>query len=123
MWSLTAKAKNVDKVDPQEVVRFVRAQDKKEAAAKPDQPKVTDELSGEEVWKQQLHTILTQKLSPAAFERLVQLMDELNRSILNALESDGPIPRQRVRGWIHQAANVQADALLYQLTHEASSRS
>ena len=72
VWSLTAKAKDVEKVDPQEVVRFVRAQDKKEAGAKSDQPKVADELSEEEVWKQQLHTILTQKLSPAAFERLVQ---------------------------------------------------
>jgi hypothetical protein len=46
-------------------------------------------------------------------------MDELNRSIRNALESDGPIPRKRVRGWIHQATNVQADALLYKLTGEA----
>ncbi len=49
-------------------------------------------------------------------------MDELNRSILNALESDGPIPRQRVRGWIQQAATVQADAQLYKLTREAWSR-
>jgi hypothetical protein len=49
-------------------------------------------------------------------------LDELNRSILNALESDGPIPRQRVRGWIHQSANVQTDALLYTLTREAWSR-
>jgi hypothetical protein len=49
-------------------------------------------------------------------------MDELDRSILNALGSDGPIPRQRVRGWIHHSANVQADALLYKLTREAWSR-
>ena len=49
-------------------------------------------------------------------------MDEFNRSILNALESGGPIPRDRVRGWIHQAATVQADASLYKLTREAWSR-
>ena len=55
-------------------------------------------------------------------QALNEPMDELNRSILNALESDGPIPRQRVRGWIHQAATVQADALLYKLTREAWSR-
>ena len=72
VWSLTAKAKEINHVDPQEVVRFVRAQDKKEAESKPVGNKVADELSEEEVWKQHLHTILTQKLSPAAFERLVQ---------------------------------------------------
>ena len=33
---------------------------------------MVDEPSEEEVWKQQLHAILTQKLDPAAFERLVQ---------------------------------------------------
>src|SRR5262245_12601734 len=49
-------------------------------------------------------------------------MDALNRSIRDALESGGPISRKRVRGWIHQAANVQADALLYKLTREAWSR-
>jgi len=49
-------------------------------------------------------------------------MDELDRFILGALESDGPIPRQRVRGWIRQATSVQLDALLYKLTREAWSR-
>ena len=72
VWSLTAKAKDVSQVDPQEVVRFVRAQDKKAAGSKPDQPELADDISEEEAWKRKLHAILTQKLSPAAFERLVQ---------------------------------------------------
>ena len=72
VWSLTAKAKDVSQVDPQEVVRFVRAQDKKAAGSKPDQPELADDISEEEAWKRKLHAILTRKLSPAAFERLVQ---------------------------------------------------
>ena len=72
VWSLTAKAKNVSQVDPQEVVRFVRAQDKKASESKPDRPDLADDISEDEAWKRKLHAILTQKLSPAAFERLVQ---------------------------------------------------
>lgn len=72
VWSLTAKAKEAGKVDPQTVVRFVRALDKKTPASKPSQPEVVDETPVEEIWKHQLHAILTQKLDPAAFERLVQ---------------------------------------------------
>ena len=74
VWSLTAKAKDVSQVDPQEVVRFVRAQDKKAVEPKPDRTESADDISEEEeeAWKRELHAILTQKLSPAAFERLVQ---------------------------------------------------
>lgn len=71
VWALTAKARTLDKVDPQDVVRTVKALDKKEAAAKPaDQP--VPEVPEEEAWKQTLHAVLTQRLSPAAFEKLVQ---------------------------------------------------
>ena len=74
VWSLTAKAKDVSQVDPQEVVRFVRAQVKKAVEPKPDRTESADDISEEEeeAWKRELHAILTQKLSPAAFERLVQ---------------------------------------------------
>jgi restriction system protein len=71
VWTLTAKARAVDKVDPQEVVRTVRAQDKKEAETKSaEQPE--PEVPEEKAWKRTLHSVLTQKLSPAAFEKLVQ---------------------------------------------------
>ena len=72
IWSLTAKAKDISQVDPQKVVHFVRAQDKKAAVSKPDQAESADDISEDEAWKRKLHAILTQKLSPAAFERLVQ---------------------------------------------------
>ena len=71
VWALTAKAKGIDKVDPQEVVRTVRAMDRKDAAAKPSVPPPPD-IPEEEAWKQTLHVLLTQKLSPAGFEKLVQ---------------------------------------------------
>jgi len=71
VWALTAKAKAIDEVDPQEVVRTVKAMDRKEAAAKPV-ARPSPDVPEEEVWKQTLHVLLTQKLSPAAFEKLVQ---------------------------------------------------
>jgi restriction system protein len=72
VWALTAKAKETEQVDPQDVVRTVRSLDKKESPETDIEPSVPPEVSQEEKWKQKLHAILTQKLSPAAFERLVQ---------------------------------------------------
>jgi restriction system protein len=72
IWALTAKAKELDKINPQDVVRTVRAQDKKDDETK--DVSITDpaDVAGEQEWKEKLHAILTQKLSPAGFERLVQ---------------------------------------------------
>jgi restriction system protein len=72
VWALTAMAKEKGEVDPQEVVRVVRAQDKKEAADSDLGVSAPPELSQEEEWKQRLHAVLTQRLAPDAFERLVQ---------------------------------------------------
>jgi restriction system protein len=72
IWSLTSNAKEVDNLNPQDVVRAVRALDKKEAGTVEAVSVAPSEISQEEEWKQKLHRILTQKLSPAAFERLVQ---------------------------------------------------
>jgi restriction system protein len=77
VWSLTAQAKDVDKVNPQEVVRAVRALSKKgaktvEQLAPPETPdELLQEEAQEEAWKLKLNSILT-KLEPAAFERLAQ---------------------------------------------------
>ena len=75
IWSLTAKGTAVDKLQPREVVQFVRQLDKKEkegkTAAFTDTASIADG-SEEPQWQQKLHSILTQVLSPAAFERLVQ---------------------------------------------------
>jgi hypothetical protein len=61
----------VKDIDPQDVVRSVRAADKK--GESDDQGEVQPpEVPAEAQWQQKLHFILTQKLTPAAFERLVQ---------------------------------------------------
>jgi chemotaxis protein histidine kinase CheA len=72
VWTLTAKAKETEQVDPQDVVKTVWALDKKEATGADPGTAAPAEVSEEEEWKQRLHAILTQKLPPAAFERFVQ---------------------------------------------------
>jgi len=72
VWALTAKAKETEQVDPQDVVRTVRALHRKEVPEADADSITLPEVSEEEEWKQRLHNILTQKLPPEAFERLVQ---------------------------------------------------
>lgn len=72
VWALTAKAKEIEQVDPQDVVRTVRSLEKKESPETDTETPVLSEVSQEEEWKQKLHAILTQNLAPVAFERLVQ---------------------------------------------------
>ncbi len=72
IWSLTSKAKEVDKLNPEDVVRVVRALYKKSGETKDAESAVLTEVSQEQEWKQKLYAILTQKLTPSAFERLVQ---------------------------------------------------
>jgi restriction system protein len=75
IWALTAKAKDVEKINPQEIVKAVKAAQRgatappepTDVASVPDTPQEPD-------WRQRLHGILTKKLTPAAFERLVQRM-------------------------------------------------
>ena len=72
VWSLTEKAKDLEVVDSDEVVRFVRNLDKQEVPKKRSPDETTREFSEEERWKDKLSAVLTQKLDPAGFERLVQ---------------------------------------------------
>lgn len=80
VWSLTAQGRAVEEVDPQEVLRKVRSQDKKYAPrtiatddeGSPVSQTAPPEVAAEETWKQRLFKVLTQSLAPAAFERLVQ---------------------------------------------------
>jgi restriction system protein len=72
IWSLTGKANEIEQLNPQEVVRTVRAVDKRDAASRETDGPPLAEVSQEQEWKQKLYGILTQELSPAAFERLVQ---------------------------------------------------
>lgn len=71
IWSLTSRAKQVKEVDPQDVVRSVRTSDRKGEADESNETP-PPEVSAEVQWQQRLHLILTQKLTPAAFERLTQ---------------------------------------------------
>lgn len=78
VWSFTAQAKDLDKVNPTEVVRAVRALSKKvvekttERLAPRETPdELLQEEAQEEAWKLKLNGILT-KLEPGAFERLTQ---------------------------------------------------
>lgn len=70
VWALTAKGRQLEKVNPTTVKRVVRAQDKKEkpVVAGDDGLEQTEvELS----WRDELLDVLL-KMDPAAFERLVQ---------------------------------------------------
>jgi len=80
VWSLTAQAKDLDKVNSAEVVRFVRALSKKNGTKKAESltsQEIPDDLlkeeAQEEAWKMKLSAVLT-SLAPAAFERLAQRM-------------------------------------------------
>jgi restriction system protein len=76
IWSLNQNSKEAEKVDPQKVVKYVRTLDKRSKgnrateALSDDAP--TPDPSEDQSWKQQLHKVLTTKLSAAGFERLVQ---------------------------------------------------
>lgn len=69
VWALTAKGKQLDKVDPREVSKFVRAQARKTQLAE-----VKDELAetgAETSWRDEVLNSLLQ-MDAAAFERLAQ---------------------------------------------------
>ena len=70
VWALTSKAKNTDKVDSAEVAKFVRALAEKRRLAKSST--TVDSPDEDAVWRVKLHHILTKKVAPDAFERLVQ---------------------------------------------------
>ena len=79
VWALTAKAREIESVDPQEVVRAVRALDKEQAPQRAlqkkreaDSPSVEEVPDEQQEWRSKLHHILTQQLQPDAFERLTQ---------------------------------------------------
>jgi restriction system protein len=84
--SLTSKAKEVDKLNPQDVVRAVG-----HWTRRPDRPRTQKVLpaegSQEQEWKQKLYGILTQKLTPAVFERLIQCV--LRESSFKQVEITG----------------------------------
>jgi restriction system protein len=69
IWALTAKAKDLKTLNTPDVVRTVRALDKKDQDGGSEEVDAPREVSLEQGWKQELHGLLTKVLSPAAFER------------------------------------------------------
>ena len=78
VWALTKKSESIKEVDPKEVQKFVRELDRKEKETKAGQPRSADDLSESnkpdeaQSWRTSLHHVLTKKLDPSAFERLIQ---------------------------------------------------
>ncbi len=72
IWALTPKASEYRTVNAPDIVKAVRAQFKKSAGSVDLEKAVQQETATEEQWKEKLYHLLTQKLSPSAFERLVQ---------------------------------------------------
>lgn len=76
IWALTKKARENDKVIPQEVVKHVREQDKKDKLNdeknKNAENGIEETPDESEEWRNKLYNILTKQLSPQGFERLIQ---------------------------------------------------
>jgi restriction system protein len=76
VWALTKKAEGISQVDPRDVVRAVQAmsagrRERKKIAAVEDAPDAIEDES-ENDWRKKLFVLLTQNLTPDAFESLVQ---------------------------------------------------
>ena len=96
VWALTSGSVGVDKVDPRVVVGAVRAQHRKltstlDISKEPVQEEIPqdEETTAEEKWQQKLHRLLTQSLTPEAFERLVQRL--LRESGFSKVEVTGRV--------------------------------
>jgi restriction system protein len=76
VWALTSKAEGLSQVDSREVVRAVQSMTATKRALKrtaiaEDRPEALED-DAENDWRKKLFVLLTQHLSPDAFERLVQ---------------------------------------------------
>lgn len=71
VWIIEPEKRDVASVDPDDVVRTVRDRMRQEREAR-DAEDDEDIPEAEESWRTQLHRVLTQRLSPDAFERLTK---------------------------------------------------
>lgn len=75
VWVIVPEKRDVTEVDSQLVVKTVREISRKEREARPSAPESEEELpDDDESWRTKLHHVLTQELTPDAFERLVKRM-------------------------------------------------
>ena len=75
VWVIVPEKRDVTEVDPQLLVKTVREMTRKEREARPPAPESEEDLpDDDESWRTKLHHVLTQELTPDAFERLVKRM-------------------------------------------------
>jgi len=78
VWTLTDKAKQAPEIDSRVIVNYVRSLDRKTCrdTTDPSDPATSVDESPEEVlaWRENLHHVLVEEMSPDAFERLTQRM-------------------------------------------------
>lgn len=75
VWVIVPEKRDVTEVDPQLVVKTVREMSRKEREARPPAPESEEGIpDDDESWRAKLHHVLTQELTPDAFERLVKRM-------------------------------------------------
>ncbi|MES9843249.1 MAG: restriction endonuclease [Candidatus Sedimenticola sp. 6PFRAG5] len=76
VWALTEKAKKADTIDSRETVNYVRSLSrptKSEDTSPEDPTTAVDDLPEEtQAWRERLHHILIEEMTPDAFERLTQ---------------------------------------------------
>ena len=75
VWVIVPEKRDIKNVNPQEVVKTVREQIRKERESQRATQETEDELPEEaETWRRNLHHVLIKELTPDAFERLVKRM-------------------------------------------------
>ncbi len=75
VWVIAPEKRDVETFDPAAIVRTVREIHKQERAERDENEKLLDDDDGPDetdAWRRTLHQVLTSKIDPSAFERLVQ---------------------------------------------------
>ena len=80
VWALTDKARQEPAIDSREIVNFVRALDRKpeQTGATTSTPELSSDDSPEEamLWREKLHHVLIEEMSPDAFSCLLVTLTE-----------------------------------------------
>jgi len=76
VWAIAPDKRHIETIDAQEIVRAVREAHRAQRAAKtsgePETPEDDEVPEETRSWREDLHYVLTQELTPAGFERLIQ---------------------------------------------------
>ena len=74
VWALTEKAKKSETIDSKEIVTYVRLLDRGNPSEKtaPNQDSSVEQPDETLAWREQLHQLLINEISPDSFERLTQ---------------------------------------------------